>query len=33
MVVPGKSVAEASDLGRERATTVRRKPQGIYDNE
>ena len=32
MVVPGKAVAEAVDLARENGTTVRRKPEEIYDN-
>ena len=32
MVVPGKAVAEAIDLARESGTTIRRKPEEIYDN-
>jgi len=32
MVVPGRTVAEAVDLAREGGTTVRRKPEEIYDN-
>ena len=32
MVVPGKAVAEAVELARESGTTVRRKPEEIYDN-
>jgi len=32
MVVPGKAVAEAVDLARESGTTIRRKPEEIYDN-
>jgi NitT/TauT family transport system substrate-binding protein len=32
MVVPGKAVTEAIDLARESGTTIRRKPEEIYDN-
>jgi NitT/TauT family transport system substrate-binding protein len=32
MVVPGKAVAEAVELARESGTTIRRKPEEIYDN-
>jgi hypothetical protein len=32
MVVPGKAVAEATDLARESGTPVRKKPEEIYDN-
>jgi NitT/TauT family transport system substrate-binding protein len=32
MVVPGKAVAEAVELARESGTTVRKKPEEIYDN-
>ena len=32
MVVPGKAVADAVDLARETGTTIRRKPEEIYDN-
>jgi NitT/TauT family transport system substrate-binding protein len=32
MVVPGKAVAEAVDLARESGTTIRKKPEEIYDN-
>jgi len=32
MLVPGKSVAEAVELARESGTTIRRKPEEIYDN-
>jgi NitT/TauT family transport system substrate-binding protein len=32
MVVPGKAVAEAVELARESGTTIRRKPEQIYDN-
>jgi len=32
MVVPGKAVAEAVDLARESGTSVRKKPEEIYDN-
>jgi NitT/TauT family transport system substrate-binding protein len=32
MVVPGKAVAEAIELARESGTTIRRKPEEIYDN-
>lgn len=32
MVVPGRTVAEAVDLAREGGTTVRKKPEEIYDN-
>src|SRR5438034_3370458 len=32
MVVPGKAVADAIEIARESSTTIRRKPQEIYDN-
>jgi NitT/TauT family transport system substrate-binding protein len=32
MIVPGKSVAEAVELARETGTTVRKKPEELYDN-
>lgn len=32
MVVPGRSVAEAVEIARELGTTVRRKPEELYDN-
>ncbi|HWO40817.1 MAG TPA: ABC transporter substrate-binding protein [Candidatus Eisenbacteria bacterium] len=32
MLVPGKAVAEAVEIARESGTTVRRKPEEIYDN-
>ena len=32
MMVPGKSVAEAVDLARDMGTTIRKKPEEIYDN-
>ena len=32
MVVPGKAVADAVELARESGTSVRRKPEEIYDN-
>ena len=32
MVVPGKAVAEAVELARESGTTIRKKPEEIYDN-
>ena len=32
MIVPGKAVADAIEIARESGTTIRRKPQEIYDN-
>jgi len=32
MVVPSKAVAETVNLARESSTTIRRKPEEIYDN-
>jgi len=32
IAVPGKTVAEATDLARESGTPVRKKPEDIYDN-
>ena len=32
MLVPPKSVVEAVDVARESGTTVRKKPEEIYDN-
>jgi ABC-type nitrate/sulfonate/bicarbonate transport system substrate-binding protein len=32
MMVPGKAVAEAIELARDTGTTIRKKPEEIYDN-
>jgi hypothetical protein len=32
MIVPGRAVADAVELTRERGAIVRRKPEEIYDN-